>query len=180
MGTAHKNKNSFLKSGLICLALSLAACSGQNETKAEYPHNPSGRDPYENKQSVAGPNGLGSLIGGARRNDGATLGVNAYLWRASLDTISFMPIASADPFGGTIITEYYSSPQAPDERFKMNILILDTQLRADGVHVSLFRQTKDKRGAWRDDTVDKAAATDIENAILTRARALKVAQDAKQ
>lgn len=98
------------------------------------------------------------------------LGVNSHLWRASLDTISFMPLASADPFGGVIITDWYSPPQNPGERFKMNIYILDRQLRSDGVKVSVFRQEKDSSGGWIDHAVDQQTVKDLENAILGRAR----------
>ena len=73
-----------------------------------------------------------------------TLGVNSYLWHASLDTLSFMPLASADPFGGVIITDWYSAPDAPNERLKVTIYILDRSLRADGLKIAVFRQT-----AWR-------------------------------
>ena len=71
-----------------------------------------------------------------------TLGVNSYLWHASLDTLSFMPLASADPFGGVIITDWYSAQNAPDERLKVTVYILDRHLRADGLKVAVFRQTR--------------------------------------
>ena len=105
-----------------------------------------------------------------REQEDTGLGVNSHLWRATLDTISFMPIASADPFGGVIITDWYSPPQNPRERFKMNIFILDRQLRSDGVRVSLFRQEKSEGGEWVDQAVDPKTATNLENTILTRAR----------
>ncbi|ESQ80902.1 DUF3576 domain-containing protein [Asticcacaulis sp. YBE204] len=103
----------------------------------------------------------------------ATIGVNAYLWRASLDTISFMPLASADPWGGIIITDWYANPEKPDERFKATIYILDTRLRADALNVSLYKQTN-TGGQWVDATVSAQTQIDIENAILTRARQLRL------
>jgi hypothetical protein len=103
------------------------------------------------------------------------LGVNTYLWRASLDTISFMPVASADPFGGVIITDWYSPPESPSERFKVNIFILDRQLRSDGIRATVFRQTQTQDGHWIDSPVDAKTATDFENSILTRARQLRIA-----
>ncbi|MBS0271357.1 MAG: DUF3576 domain-containing protein [Proteobacteria bacterium] len=105
-----------------------------------------------------------------REQEDTGLGVNSHLWRATLDTISFMPIASADPFGGVIITDWYSPPQSPRERLKMNIFILDRQLRSDGVKVSLFRQERDSSGQWIDQSVDAQTIKDLENAILLRAR----------
>lgn len=102
------------------------------------------------------------------------LGVNAFLWRASLDTVSFMPLQSADPVGGVIITDWYADPQSPRERFKLTVYILDKELRADGVRVSAFRQTNNGMG-WQDAAVNPDVAIKLENAILVRARQLKVA-----
>ena len=115
------------------------------------------------------------LFGGpdARPSDGGGIGVNAFLWRASLDTVSFMPLSSADPFGGVIITDWYSPPETPSERFKMTVYILDRQLRADGVKVSVFRQRLAEGDRWVDGGVGDGTATDLENAILTRARELR-------
>ena len=104
----------------------------------------------------------------------AGIGVNAFLWRASLDTLSFMPLASADPFGGVIITDWYANPEKPDERFKATVYILDTRLRADGVSVTVFKQVKDTVGGWTNAPVSGQTDVDVENAILTRARQLKL------
>ena len=105
------------------------------------------------------------------------LGVNSYLWHASLDTLSFMPLASADPFGGVIITDWYSAPQAPDERLKVTIYILDRRLRADGLKLAVFRQTRNGSG-WIDAAVNNDTAIKLEDAILTRARELRLASQA--
>jgi hypothetical protein len=103
------------------------------------------------------------------------LGVNGYLWRASLDTLAFMPLASADPYGGLIITDWYTVPERPTERFKATVYILDTRLRADGLNVSVFKQVRDAAGQWVDAPSSPQTETDIENSILTRARQLKLA-----
>ena len=103
---------------------------------------------------------------------GGGIGVNNYLWRASLNTISFMPLASADPFGGVIITDWYTPPETPAERFKMNVYILGRQLRADGVRVSVFRQKRTGDG-WTDAVVTKTTSVNLENKILNQARQLR-------
>ena len=100
-----------------------------------------------------------------------SMGVNAFLWRASLETLDFMPLEQVDPFGGVIVTDYYASAEAPNERFKANVYILDTGLRADALKVSIFKQ-ENQSGQWRDASVDADTARQIENAILTRARQL--------
>ena len=104
----------------------------------------------------------------------AGIGVNSYLWRATLDTLAFMPLNSADPYGGIIITDWYSNPEKPGERFKATVYILDTRLRADGLSVSVFKQIKDSAGAWADAPVSAQTDIDIENAILTKARQLRL------
>ena len=103
-----------------------------------------------------------------------TLGVNSYLWHATLDTLSFLPLQSADPFGGVIITDWYTSPQAQSERLKVTVYILDRRLRADGIKVAVFRQTKAPEG-WADAQVNPETATKLTDAILTRARELRLA-----
>ncbi len=122
--------------------------------------------------SLFGDNSKGAKGGGGGGIAGVA--VNSYLWHASLDTMSFMPIASADPFGGTIITDWYSPRGTPNERFKVNIFILNRELRADGVRVTVFRQVKDAGGQWTDAPVDPKTNRDLENSILTRARQLRL------
>ena len=102
------------------------------------------------------------------------IGVNGFLWRATLDTLAFMPLASADPYGGVVITDWYTNPEKPDERFKCTVYILDTRLRADGLNVTVFKQIKDPSGNWVDASAADQTSTDIENAILTRARQLRL------
>ena len=103
---------------------------------------------------------------------GGALGVNAYLWRAALDTLSFMPLANADPFGGTIITDWYQPASAGGERFKATAYILGRQLRADGIKVSVFRQQA-QNGQWVDAPIASSTASEIENKVLARARELR-------
>ena len=102
--------------------------------------------------------------------DGSGIGVNAFLWRASLDVVSSLPIASADPFGGVIITDWYSPPQAPKERLKINVFILGRALRADGIRATVFKQVLDRSGEWLTATVTEGTSNKIELSILTRAR----------
>lgn len=116
------------------------------------------------------------LFGGEQNTqEGSSgIGVNHYLWRASLDTISFMPLRSADPFGGVIMSEWYGPYETPKERFKVDIMILDRQLRAHGIRVSVHKQALDQKGEWKDKPVDPKTEKNFEDAILMRARQLKI------
>jgi hypothetical protein len=126
--------------------------------------------------SIFGPGGLLGSKQDKKEDAGLGVAVNAYLWRASLDTVNFIPLASADPFGGVIITDWYTPAETPNERMKVQVTILDRDLRADGVRVSVFKQqTSPKGGGWVDAQVDPRTNIDIENAILTRARQLRIA-----
>ena len=113
-------------------------------------------------------------FGGEEKSKSGGIGVNQYLWRASLDTVSFMSLRSADPFGGVIITEWYSTPENPKERLKVDIMIMDRQLRSDGVRVAIHKQKMDRQGNWVDAKVDPKSLTEMEDAILTRARQMKI------
>jgi hypothetical protein len=151
-------------------------------TDPQYSSNP---DQFGSRFSEVGKSqGLLSTIFGGEKGGNesgglAGVGVNSYLWRATLDTVSFMPLASADPFGGVIITDWYSPPDQSSERFKVNIFILGRELRADGVRASVFRQKRDGNSNWVDAPVDQATGTDLENAILTRARQMRLSTAAK-
>lgn len=103
-----------------------------------------------------------------------SVGVNNYLWRASLETLNFMPLDQVDPFGGVIITDWYANPEEPNERFKANVYILDTNLRADALKTAIFKQVR-SGGGWADASMDADTGRLIENAILTRARELYIA-----
>ena len=107
------------------------------------------------------------------KNSGAQTSVNRYLWAASLETVNFLPVSSADPISGLILTDWYINPEAVSERFKVNVYILDQALRADALRVSVFRQVNNGTG-WVDANTNPATAREIENAILTRARQLRL------
>ena len=103
---------------------------------------------------------------------GIGIGVNAFLWRAALDTLSFMPLSSADPFGGVLITDWYSPPGGTGERFRATAYILGRQLRSDGVRIALFRQ--ELRGnVWVDMPASTGTASELEDQVLGRARELR-------
>jgi hypothetical protein len=168
---------------LLGSTLGLTACGDPN-TEYAYPETLRGERITTGQQqdTVFGPEGM-DIFGQSRRNaeqggGGAGLGINSFLWRASLDTISFMPIASADPFGGVIITDWYTPVETPNERFKLNVFIMGRALRADGIKVSAFRQQRDATGAWVDTQVKDTVITDLENAVLTRARKMRIAAQA--
>jgi len=164
----------------LIAVLLVAGCGLQTsyDQRAETPSERGQHGNYgETRQGLFGPGGI-SLLGGDEDEEpvpgGSPIAVNSYLWRASLDTISFMPLTSADPFGGVIITDWYSPAEARDERFKVNIYILGRDLRADGVRAAVFRQRQDPFDGWVDAEVSDNTATDLENAILSRARELRI------
>lgn len=156
--------------------LSLAACEGISRERAD------AEGPEDRLRNSSGKLfGDINLLGGqSDPNENNGIGVNGFLWRASLDTLSFLPLSSADPFGGVIITDWYAPPESPAERFKVTVYILGRELRADGVRVAVFRQKREADNNWLDASTGDTTSTSLENAILTRARELRVAQAARQ
>lgn len=169
----------FILIALLVLPL-LSACSDNGEKLSAGRPIAADRARWENRGRVTGDQEGGgfSVFGGDKSEEasGSPIGVNSFLWRATLDTLSFMPIASADPFGGVVITDWYEDPKTPGERFKVNALILDRTLRADGVRISVFKQKKDVSGQWVDAPVENSVGRGVEDTVLTRARQLRVAQ----
>lgn len=161
----------------------LAACGG-GQSRLPQGAGGNGDSEYNTEQNRGGGQGrlfseqglvlgVGKNAGGGSKDEGAALGVNAYLWRGALDTLAFMPLVSADPFGGVIITDWYQPPSSPDERFKATAYILGRTLRADGVRVSVFRQVN-QDGRWVDAAVSAETVGAIEAKVLERARELRV------
>jgi hypothetical protein len=101
-----------------------------------------------------------------------TIGVNAYLWQAALDTVSFAPLVQADSAGGVIVTDWYANPNSPNERVKLTVTVLDQDLRADALRVAASRQTL-QGGQWIEAPVTAATVQRLEEIILTRARDLR-------
>ena len=101
-----------------------------------------------------------------------TIGVNGYLWRASLDALSFMPLVQTDSNGGVIVTDWYANPRNPNERVKVTVTILDQDLRADALRVVASRQIA-QAGGWVEAPVQAATVQRLEDIILTKARDLR-------
>lgn len=108
------------------------------------------------------------------RLDTLSSGVNPYLWRAAIETLSFMPMLEVDPRAGAIITDWYANPEAPRERMKVSAFIMGSELRADTLRVSVVRQIRDERDIWLTAPVEAGTVLKIEDAILAKARQLRI------
>lgn len=160
----------------LMLAAVLAACAGESQAPEA---NPIPEGMKEGPGIFSGKSGNLLDAFNDRKDEDASfgLGVNGYLWRAALDTISFMPITQTDSAGGVIITDWYTDPANAGERYKMNIYILSRTLRADGIRVQAFRQVQ-SNGKWDDASVAADVTRKLEDTILTKARRLRVEDNA--
>ena len=172
-----------IKSFLLLLVpiLLLGACGSAVKTEAKYPtgadRSSTGNDIYAEPETIWGKDDGFGLFGNKKEGgDESGVSVNAFLWRAALDTVSFMPLVSADPFGGVILTDWYTDPSVKNERTKLNVFVMGRQLKADGIKVKAFRQVL-KGGAWKDAPIATGTERKLEDAILTRAREIRVAKE---
>jgi len=158
---------------IASLALLLVACSGINAKNEEVL---SAED--ELKRGLGGGKLFGNIdiLGGKREAESTKQGiaVNTFAWQATLDVLSFLPLVSADPFGGIIITDWYSEEGHQDERFKVNAFVLGGELKSESIKLSLFKQKKGPSGDWLVVAPEKNSARRLENAILARARQLRI------
>ena len=159
-------------------AATLAGCSNSREAHPDEYNDPRFQGP---KGSMLGRDDDSLLTLGVSKDRkdntggaGTGIGVNAYIWRGVLDTLSFMPLISEDPFGGVIITDWYTPSDASGERFKATAYVLSRELRADAIHISLFRQVL-RGGVWVDAPASPGTAIELEDKVLTRARELRAA-----
>jgi hypothetical protein len=149
----------FAPFGLALVALSLSACAWVKEDLSKGLSGGDEIDSRFHKADLAASKVM-------------TIGVNAYLWQATLDTLSFAPLAQVDSNGGVIVTDWYASPTAPNDRVKVTVSILDRDLRADALRVAASRQVL-TNGQWVDAPVAAATVQRLEEIILTRARDLR-------
>ena len=143
LAPVRTGRGAFRVALIAATALALAACGGKDRPKADL---------------------AASRV--------TTIGVNAYLWRASLETLSFMGVAQTDSNGGVIVTEWYANPANPGERVKVAVTILDQDLRADALRVTASRQVA-QGGGWVDAPVQAQTVQKLEDIILTKARDLR-------
>ena len=163
---------------IVLLSVFSAGCSADG-VEYRYPEKVRGKYvmPDEKTQEADGDKLFGAKgidLFSKQKAPETQIGVNSYLWQAALKTLSFMPLASADPFGGVILTDWHSPSSVKDERFRLNVLILSKTLRADGLKVAVFRQVKNEKDEWTDIKSDPAVALKMENAILTEARRMRL------
>jgi len=120
-----------------------------------------------------------NLLGGNEKNQTTSIGmpINPYLWKASLETIDFMPIASADPFAGMIITDWYSQADVIGERCKLNIYIKGLELKTSNLKVNSFCQKLSSSNNWVSNSIDTQTNTKLENTILNKAKKIKLTQN---
>ena len=162
--------------GVFLLALAGTACENATTEVPPDTYDPRWRG-AEQTGSIFGSGGV-TLFGDGDEAPASGIDVNAFLWRATLDTTSFIPLLSADPFGGVIITDWYSPPESPNERFRLSVYILGRTLRSDGVQVSVFRQERGDDGLWEDRATSPDTAVSLEDKILDRARQLRTESSA--
>ena len=178
-----RSYNHHLTSAIVLVSI-LAGCGNPSWISPDddpdtLPPSSDGKMPVDGS-ILGGPGGLdsNSLFGaGKTRPSGGAgngIGVNAYVWRATLDTLSFLPLISADPFGGVIITDWYAPQETPNDRLKLNVYILDQTLSSESVKVAVFRQRRSS-SSWVEATVKKETSVKLENQILVRARQLRIA-----
>lgn len=158
---------------LLSFVLTLLCACNTNDVEYKYPKARKDRIREEMGSVLTGSNEEVTIIGG--KTSSKTISSNTYLWKASLDVISFMPIASSDSVGGTIITDWYIDEKAPNERFKFNIIIASNELDATSLKVRGFKEVKAGNG-WKNVAMSEEVTKDIEMKILTLARKMKVSR----
>ena len=161
----------------LLLLLSTTICADTVGTKGKFaPKSKSQRA----EEKIDGHFFNGPLFDSGQSNSPQNcIGVNAYLWRGSLDALSFLPKDHMDPFAGVITTQWHALPEAPKDQLRIEISILSQQLRADALKIVIFKRTKDAQGNWKNLDVDVETVDKFEEAILTKARALRIAEERK-
>ena len=184
-GAAQRAVRPMALAALAALVTLASACGGDYSPQEDPEF-----EPYTTKRevdpqgpSVFGQGGLAvgtvrstrDLFGGAEEEQGR-LPVNKYLWQGALDTLSFLPLASSDPFTGVVATDWGATPEAPTERFKVTAFVTSPVLSAASLKVAVYREVRNDEGVWVPAPVSPETARKLEDAILTRAREIRIAE----
>ena len=167
-----------VKSAFIISLIHLACCNLEIGEPPPPPKDPAMKEMEKYKENKEGKTLVSDLLDNVLPGDNkgsAGIGVNTYLWRATLETLSFMPLSSADPFGGVIVTDWYSKNEAPNEKYKIVAYIIGTQLRVDALKINVFKKIKNENGDWIDQESHGEMGINIENSILTKAKQYRMA-----
>jgi hypothetical protein len=185
---AGQSAGAFVRLAAVAAVAGLASACGGGSYAAKDPVGPrSGPESKFNPadESIFGESGLafgnvgsssGSSILGGGEDEKGRLPVNRYLWQGALDTLSFLPLASSDPFTGVIATEWGSTPEAPGERLKVTAYILQPGLTAAALKVAVYREVRSETGLWAPAPVSADTGRRLEDAILARARQIRIAE----
>lgn len=164
----------------LALPVLLVGGCGGGDNPEPFPQGPPGQSA---DGSIFGDDGAsianiasGEAFGLGRKEEGGSMPVNKFLWQASLDTLGFLPLASTDPFTGVIATDWGVAPNQPGERFKVTAYMLSPSLAASSLRVAVYREVRDESGAWSPASVDPETPRKLEDAILTRARQIRIAE----
>ena len=152
------------------LAILLTGCTSGNVPKPQKDEGP--------VSIITGETGGWSLSDFMNQSgsQSTTLPVNAILWRAALDIAALLPISDVDTFGGTIVTEWYSLPENPNERIKLTMFVVGRELRSDAIRVVVNVQTRDGlQGNWGNNARDLEFSRRLEDLVLNRAREIRAA-----
>ena len=163
-----------ITAAVAALGLVVAGCGGSRPAPPPEDARNSGggvQGQFQNSRITDIP---GLSFSGQDQQGGGLTPVNRFLWRASLDTLAFLPLNSTDPFTGVVATDWAASPDAPNERFKVTAYVKSPQLAASALQIAVFREIRSADGAWASAPVSGATARQLEDAILVRARQLKV------
>ena len=157
-----------MRSIVLCMVFFLASCSSIEPAAPEKDEGP--------VSIITGKTGGIKIsdLGGSKNNAGISMPVNAILWRASLEIISLIPISEIDTLAGTIVSDWYSLPDKPDERIKLTVFVIDRELRSDAIRVTVHVQTRtETNGDWSTSVRDEEFSRQLENLILNRAREIR-------
>ena len=167
----------FKSFSIIAVFILLAACNGKVERNYKDYHPQTSEERRDSRMSsIITKSDEPIVIYGGKKSSseiGGTGIANSYLWKAALESIAFMPLSSSDSNGGTILTDWYSAPETPNEKFKFNIIILGPELQINSIRVTAFKQVLTASGQWRSVEASKSLARDIEDNILKKAITLK-------
>ena len=135
-------KNDCFKRKILLILLSILIFLTQTACNALKPKKVSAKDfPPDPRERVEKNINEGKgfrLMGGSKKGTNYEFASSNPLWRATLDTLDFMPLASANYSGGIVITDWYSENNSPNESVKISVRFLTNEIRSDALDINVY------------------------------------------
>jgi hypothetical protein len=170
-------KNIFFLSFLIII---LSSCKNNEKKDGITGNQEKFENPDERARNFADKNPITLFKDSKDKNTNFEFGTSNVLWRASLKTLDFIPLATVDYSGGIIITDWYSEGKLNKEQIKIQIRFVSTELRSESIQVISYKKICETNNECLNIAGNENFNKEIKDLIINSARQIRIEENKKK